>query len=308
MDSQTENRVLVALDLMARNGWGIERASKEAKTTRRTVKRYADKKGIDLKTNIGKATKVIRNPDEKVEDFLTSIHLGNSATKSAKDLKTTVRSMSKRTIDGIPIIEKDGNFWKPNFVPVKTYSIVYYGDLVGFGDAVQGRGMLKGPDAKKPKNKRKQDEEYADIWYQIDVEGIVSTLPIEQVAKAYQNEVMNAVKKKLESLNINNPSLVMRFKQNADVLKDMNDNNRGKSQKVSVLENMTKRYDIHMGNPTSGIDEDFSLADKVKLVPVGKYKDNKSKRVNTDFTLYFLRKNNEASYGPIKTRVSYKLK
>ena len=100
----------------------------------------------------------------------------------------------------------------------------------------------------------------------------------------------------MESLNINNPSLVMRFKQNADVLKDMNDNNRGKSQKVSVLENMTKRYDIHMGNPTSGIDEDFSLADKVKLVPVGKYKDNKSKRVNTDFTLYFLRKNNEASY------------
>ena len=73
---------------------------------------------------------------------------------------------------------------------------MYYGDLVGFGDAVQGRGMLKGPDANKPKNKRKQDEEYADIWYQIDVEGIVSTLPIEQVAKAYQNEVMNAVKKK----------------------------------------------------------------------------------------------------------------
>ena len=49
MNENTANRVNLALDLMARNGWGIERAAKEAKTTRRTVKRFADKKGIDLK-------------------------------------------------------------------------------------------------------------------------------------------------------------------------------------------------------------------------------------------------------------------
>ena len=53
MDMNTKNRVNLALDLMARNGWGIERAAKEAKTTRRTVKRFADKKGIGYLALVG---------------------------------------------------------------------------------------------------------------------------------------------------------------------------------------------------------------------------------------------------------------
>jgi len=217
MNKETENRVKLALDLMARNGWGIERASKQAKTTRRTVKRYADKQGIDLKTQVGKAIKVIRKPEDKIEDFLTLIHNGNSATASAKQLKTTVKTMSQKTYKGVPIIEKRGNFWECNFVPVYEYEIVYYGELLSFDGKIQGRGVLSGPDANKPKNKKNQDEEYADIWYQIDVEGVKSTLPIEEVAKAYEQVVMEAAKKKLESLGLKNAGLMKRFSRNSAV-------------------------------------------------------------------------------------------
>jgi len=306
MNEETENRVKLALDLMARNGWGIERASKQAKTTRRTVKRYADKQGIDLKTQVGKAIKVIRKPEEKIEDFLTLIHNGNSATASAKQLKTTVKTMSKKTYKGIPIIEKRGNFWECNFVPVYEYEIVYYGELLSFDGKIQGRGVLSGPDANKPKNKKNQDEEYADIWWQLDV-SMFSTLPPEQVAKAYQKEVMNAITKKFLRVNVKNASLSRKFKQNADVLDDMKDKRRDKSEKVTVLENITKRYDIHFDEPTGNIDEDFDFSNTIDFVPVGKYVDKKKKRAKGKFQLFYLRKGNAQGYGPIDVRIDYRL-
>jgi len=306
MNEETENRVKLALDLMARNGWGIERASKQAKTTRRTVKRYADKQGIDLKTQVGKAIKVIRKPEEKIEDFLTLIHNGNSATASAKQLKTTVKTMSKKTYKGIPIIEKRGNFWECNFVPVYEYEIVYYGELLSFDGKIQGRGVLSGPDANKPKNKKNQDEEYADIWWQLDV-SMFSTLPPEQVAKAYQKEVMNAITKKFLRVNVKNASLSRKFKQNANVLDDMKDKRRDKSEKVTVLENITKRYDIHFDEPTGNIDEDFDFSNTIDFVPVGKYVDKKKKRAKGKFQLFYLRKGNAQGYGPIDVRIDYRL-
>jgi len=307
MDKNTTNRVNLALDLMARNGWGIEKAAKRAKTTRRTVKRYADKKGINLKTQVGKAIKVIRKPEDKIEDFLTLIHNGNSATKSAKELRTTVRTMSKQTYKGVPIIEKRGNYWKCNFVPLYEYEMVYYGELLSFDGKIQGRGVLKGPDSNKPKNKKKQDEDYADIWFQVDIPKMVSTLPPEKVAKAYQKEVMDAISKRFLTLNVKNPALSSKFKGNVNVYIDMTTKGRVKSEKVTVLENITKRYDIHFDTPTGSIDEDFDFGKTVDFVPIGKYQDNKPKRANATFQLFYLRKNNESGYGPIKFNINYKL-
>lgn len=307
MNENTANRVNLALDLMARNGWGIERAAKEAKTTRRTVKRFADKKGIDLKMQVGKATKVLRKPEDKIEDFLTLIHNGNSATASAKQLGTTVRTMSKKTYKGVPIIEKRGHFWKCNFVPLFSYEMVYYGELLSFDGKIQGRGVLKGPDSNKPKNKKKQDEDYADIWFQVDIPKMVSTLPPEKVAKAYQKDIMDAINKRFLTLNVKNPSLSSRFKGNSTVLNDMKDKGRAKSEKVTVLENITKRYDIHFDTPTGSIDEDFDFGKTVDFVPIGKYQDKKSKKANATFQLFYLRKNNESGYGPIKFNINYKL-
>ena len=308
MDKNTTNRVGLALDLMSRKGWGIERASKYAKTTRRTVKRYADKKGINLKTQVGKAIKVKRTPDDKIEDFLTLIHNGNSATKSARELRTTVRTMSKRTYKGVPIIEKSGNYWVCNFVPVKEYELVAYGELLSFDGKIQGRGVLSGPDANKSKNKRKQDEDYADIWYQLDIKKIYSTLPPEEIGKAYGKEIMDAAKKRFLGLNVNNASLSMKFKQNGAVLTHMTDRKRAGSNKVSVLENITKRYDMHFDKPIISIDEDFDYSKNVDFIPIGKYKDKEKKRADANFQLFYMRKNNLQGYGPIKMIIPYNLK
>ena len=308
MDKNTTNRVNLALDLMSRKGWGIERASKYAKTTRRTVKRYANNKGINLKTQVGTAIKVKRTPDDKIEDFLTLIHNGKSATKSARELKTTIRTMSKRTYKGIPIIEKSGNYWVCNFVPVKEYELVAYGELLSFDGKIQGRGVLRGPDANKPKNKRKQDEEYADIWYQLDIKKIYSTLPPEEVGNAYGKEIMDAAKKRFLGLNVNNATLTMKFKQNGAVLTDMKDRKRDGSNKVSVLENITKRYDMQFDTPTIGVDDDFNYSKTVDFIPIGKYKVNSKKRADANFQLFYMRKNNLQGYGPIKMIIPYNLK
>lgn len=308
MDKNTTNRVNLALDLMSRKGWGIERASKYAKTTRRTVKRYANNKGINLKTQVGTAIKVKRTPDDKIEDFLTLIHNGKSATKSARELKTTIRTMSKRTYKGIPIIEKSGNYWVCNFVPVKEYELVAYGELLSFDGKIQGRGVLRGPDANKPKNKRKQDEEYADIWYQLDIKKIYSTLPPEEVGNAYGKEIMDAAKKRFLGLNVNNATLTMKFKQNGAVLTDMKDRKRDGSNKVSVLENITKRYDMQFDTPTIGVDDDFNYSKTVDFIPIGKYKVNSKKRADANFQLFYMRKNDLKGYGPIKMKIPYNLK
>lgn len=311
MDSETENRVLLALDVMARNDWGVERAAKYAKTTRRTIRRYADKNNIDLKFQKGKALVLKRKPSDKTEDFLTEIHNGLSATAAAKKLHTTVPTMAKQEIGGVPIMSKDGNRWVINFVPVKEYSIVYYGGLIGFNDAVQGRGELSGPDATKPKNKKKQDEDYADIWFQIDVEGLKSTLPVEMVEMAYKKEVMEAARKALESLGskgVNNAALTLRFKQNASVEADMITKGRDTSNKVSVLENMTRRYDIHMDEPTSGIDERYDPTGKVQFVPVkGFRKKGKKEKTEGKFQLFYQKKDNLKKYGPIQIKIPYQL-
>lgn len=308
MDSATENRVLVALDMMARNGWGIERAAAYAKTTRRTVRRYADKNNLDLKFEKGKALELKRKPQAKVEDFLTEIQNGLSATAAAKKLHTTVPTMAKQEIKGVPIMSKVGNRWEINFIPVKEYSIVYHGDLIGFNDAVQGRGALSGPDANKPKNKRKQDEDYADIWYQIDVEGIKSTLPIEDVAKAYEDAVMQAARKALESLGLKNAGLVRKFSRNSAVLSDMVSKKRDGTDKVSVLENMTQRYDVSLGEPKNGIDERFDPTGNVSFEPVKKFR-GKAKKESVDgvFQLFYLRKAGQKKYGPVNVKIPYVL-
>ena len=44
----------------------------------------------------------------------------------------------------LPVIIKEGNSWTPNFVGVREYSMTLHGQLLGFNDSVQGRGVLAG--------------------------------------------------------------------------------------------------------------------------------------------------------------------
>ena len=312
-DPDIENRVLLALNLMNRNGWGIERASKYAKTTRRTVRKYAKHLGINLKGRFGVKLKPVLKPDAKVVDFLRLMHEGNSATASAKMLKTQVRTMAKRTYKGVPIIVKVGNRWQINFVPVKDHAIVYYGKLVGFKDNIQGRNKLFGPDANKPQNKKKQDEDYADIWWQLDFDNFASTLPVEEVAEYWKDEVMKRLRRRLESANITDVPLVTKFKTNKEVDNDMKAKGRT-GNRVSELEKMTKRYDFRLGDEVNaGIDERFNPSRGLDFIPKANFvkgnKDTKRTAIGK-FQIFFLRKNYLVSYprgGPMKLSFSYDL-
>ena len=128
-NEETQNRVLYALRLMQTNGWGIERSAKVAKTTRRSVRKYGKLLGVKFKGKEGTALQFIGLPIQKIEDFLIKMHRGQSATQSAKDLKTTVRTMSKQTYKGQPIIKKDNGRWVSQFVPEEKIVMQFYGHI-----------------------------------------------------------------------------------------------------------------------------------------------------------------------------------
>lgn len=310
---ETENRVLLAINLMSRRGWGIEQAASYAKTTRRTVRRYAQHLGINLKGRFGVKLKPVLTPDAKVVDFLRLMQEGKSATQAAKILKTQVRTMAKRTYKGVPIIVKDGRKWVLNFVPVKDHAIIYYGKLVGFKGNVQGRGELQGPDANKPKNKKKQDEDYADIWWQLDFDDFASTLPIERVAAFWKDEVMNRLHRRLESLNIVDKPLVAKFKTNTEVSNDMKAQGR-KGDKVSELESLTRRYDMKLdGEVNASLDDRFDPMRGLDYIPKSDFvKGNKATKRTAigKFQLFFLLKGNLTVYpkkGPLMLSFRYDL-
>ena len=58
-NDETQNRVLYALRLMQSKGIGIERAAKEAKTTRRSVRRYGEHLGVKFKGKEGQALHIL---------------------------------------------------------------------------------------------------------------------------------------------------------------------------------------------------------------------------------------------------------
>ena len=308
-----ENRVLLAIEMMGRYGWGVEKASLFAKTTRRTIHRYAKHLGIKLKGKTGVALKVIRPPNIKITDFLMQMHKGKSATAAARGLKTTVRTMAKQQWNGTPIMTKVGNRWVSNLIPVTDKPIVYYGDLIGFKGAIQGRGVLRGPDANKPKNKNKQDGDYADIWWQIDFNAFASTLPLEQVAEFWKEEIMKRLKRRLEDLLHHDITLVAKFKTNSEVAADMTSNGRT-GNRVSELEKQTKRYDLTLDDDViTSIDDRFTINAGLTFIPKADFvKGNKAtKRTAIGlFQMFYMTKNSFVVYpksGPLRLPFGYDL-
>ena len=121
-NEETQNRVLYALRLMQTNGWGIERAATVAKTTRRTVRKYGELLGVKFKGKEGTALQFVGLPIQKIEDFLIKMHRGQSATQAAKDLKTTVRTMSKQTYKDNRLSRKKMEDGFRNLFPKKRLS------------------------------------------------------------------------------------------------------------------------------------------------------------------------------------------
>lgn len=82
-----------------------------------------------LREKEGTALQFVGQPINKIEDFLAKMSRGDSASKAAKDLKTTVRTMSKQTYKGSPIIKKEKGRWVSQFIPEEKLVLHYYGHL-----------------------------------------------------------------------------------------------------------------------------------------------------------------------------------
>ncbi len=164
-NDETQNRVLYALRLMQSNGWGIERAAKVAKTTRRSVRKYGQHLGVKFKGKEGTALQFIGQPIQKIEDFLIKMNRGMSATQAAKSLKTTVRTMSKQTYKGQPIVKKENGRWVSQFIPEEKIVMQFYGHIRNPQGNILGGNNVSGPDATASKNKSKRDPDYMEIWW-----------------------------------------------------------------------------------------------------------------------------------------------
>lgn len=318
MNPATQQRALLAIKYMMDKKLGIHAAATTAKTTARTVIKYMMLKRIIFKRSRKKGDKgrifVDRSPAQKRFDFLELMNEGRSATRAAYELHTQVRTMSKQTLPDstgkdIPIISKSGDFWVTNFAPLYGYSIVYYGYVLGLSDRIQGRAKQAGPKATKDG----ADDDYSDIWWQIDFDDFKSTLSIRDVGEFWKPHIMAFLRKAIETPKLSDPSLSRKFLSNPKVSLHATTSGRimpSGSLKVSELEKMMQRYDVKLskqvnyGVDDSGgaavpqfIDKD-ALAKKLKRTTVGK------------FQVLYLNKSTVLSYphgGPRTIRFKYSL-
>ena len=111
--------------------------------------------------------------------------------------------MAKQRVDGKPIIVKEDGFWKLNAFPLYTHSLVIYGYLVDMDGNIQGNsieedGEIKSPDA-------------PDIWWQIDFNEFLSTLPDYEVGEFYKDDIVEMLREQLELPLVENETLAERF-------------------------------------------------------------------------------------------------
>jgi len=262
-------RVEQALMLMQRHGWGVDKAAKYVHTDRRSVYRYLTLKGIkwSKKGPLGQVF-IRKSAKAKKMDFLYHMAQGKSASKAAKEVKSTVRTMSKIKHDGNPIISKVGSRWKANFIPVYRHRLVVYGTMTGFTGKTLGRAKTPPQDAKGVQDD-KLDKDYAEIWWQIDFDNFRSTLDTLQVGECHAQQIFDSLKAQFETPSINNPVLVSAFQTDPRIKLDMAATGRGSAPsdiEVSKLESIFERYDLHF-------DEDYrwGVDDSAGLEPVGLY-------------------------------------
>lgn len=307
----TTRRVIHALNMMARNQWGIERASKNAGTTRRSVHRYAKHMGIPLKGKEGQTLRAILQPDKKVTHFLRLMTAGNSASASARKLKTTVRAMSKQKYLGQPIIVKEGNRWVAQWKPVvKVEGLGYFMWIINFNDNILGRGKVIGPDAHKPKNKKKMEANYAEISAEFNIDTFDTTLAPEKVGQFYLPAVMDFLKKEVEKLGITDAPMMRDFEQNAKVRQEMVADKRFGTNKISIIEQLVGRYGVRLEETgvVDALDTDFRPEPAVDFIPVKGYTGKALDREATgEFKIHFLENMIKTTYGPVKLTFKYSL-
>ena len=268
-NDETQNRVLYALRLMQSNGGGIERSAKVAKTTRRSVRKYGSHLGVKFKGKEGTALQFIGLPFQKIEDFLIKMHYGSSATQSARELKTTVRTMSKQNYKGQPIIAKENGRWISQFVPEEKIVMQFYGHIRNPQGNILGGNNVSGPSASASKNKNKRDPDYMEIWWDAFVYNFGTTFATPGEAQMFwKDEIMKVIKKNMEQLGVQDANLMNRFKTNKTVFAQMQTDSRvPPPYTVSPVEQFTERYGVSLEGAKVGTATTYESRSNINLIP-----------------------------------------
>jgi|SaaInlV_165m_DNA_1040744.scaffolds.fasta_scaffold02212_9 hypothetical protein len=263
MKASVEQRALLALDLLLTRNLSMTKATKLALTTPKTFKKYLKQKGIRWIMKRNRFT-VVRTPEQKVYEFIDLINEGKSATAAAKELETTVKTMSSQVLPDYPgstdetfVIAKSGGSWQTDFIKTENYSLVYYGGITGLGGTTIGRGDQMGPSASADE----ADQEYMDIWWQVDFDNWESSLPPSEAAEFWKPKVMTVLREKLESLMITDPDLAKSFLGNAKVSTHAAGTGRISATgdlDLTRLEQILQRYEVKMmSSVKSGVDDNL---------------------------------------------------
>jgi len=299
-------RVKKALALMERRGIGIDRAAKMVGTDRRTVYRYLQREGIRIVRKGPRGQVFIRRmPLQKKIDFIWAMSKGKSASAASRELKTTVRTMSKVKHDGVNIIKKVKGRWKSQFLPIYTHRLVVYGTMTGFNGNTLGRNQVS-PNKATDKN---LDKEYAEIWWQIDFDKFKSTLDSLDVGKCHAPRIFQMLKDRLETPSLTNATLVTSFNTDPRIAQDITSTGRGTTPAntlISPLENIFQRYDLQFDDDYNwGVDDNMSPR-PVGLLPI---KDAPKKYFQPigKFQIIVLRKGYAEYYPTTPLKIPYRV-
>ena len=300
MTPEMERRAMLAVDRMLTLDEGLYSAARNVGTTRNTVLKWLALKNFGYRKVAYGRYKIEPPMEARVRRFLSGMAQGRSATAAAKRAGTTVRAMRNQTLDDgtgkqVPIIAKVGNRWESNFVPLYDHSIVVYGKLVGLDESLQGRpGQTAGPKAQR--NQKKADEDYADIWWQYDLNNFVSSLSAAGAAAFWKPALVTFLKKTLEAPSITNANVAKTFVKNAKVTAHALANGRldgaGQLGDLTVLEDMMERYDLRLDKKiNTGVDDNRATLTNIPDF-VAKTDPRVTNQRNTDgyFQVFFLRK------------------
>ncbi|MHA1286416.1 MAG: hypothetical protein ACTSPB_03315 [Candidatus Thorarchaeota archaeon] len=271
MNPLTQQRALIALDLLLSRGISMTRATKLARTTPKTLKGYLAAKGIKWIIK-NRRFEIVRTPEQKRFEMIDLMNEGKSATAAAKELETTVKTMSRQTYETFPgsgveeyVISRTGGKWQTNFVKTENYSLVYYGGILGLGGTTIGRGEQMGPKA----TPAEADAEYMDIWWQVDFENWNSTLSPFEVAEFWKPQVMTILRQKLESLIISDADLANKFLGNSKVSAHAASTGRisaSGDMDLTRLEQILQRYEAKMMSDVStGVDDNLMFRPPIYL-------------------------------------------
>tara|TARA_R100000900_G_scaffold76698_2_gene60305 strand:- start:1080 stop:2030 length:951 start_codon:yes stop_codon:yes gene_type:complete len=305
------NRAAMAILRVLSLGESFSAAAKAVGTTRRTMLNYVRENEVPIQRMNNGRWEVIKTASQKVPELLELMYEGESATRACRQLNTTVRTMSSQMLPDnagvmLPVIIKEGNSWTPNFVGVREYSLTLHGQLLGFNDSVQGRGQLAGPDA----NQDEADNEYADIWWQVDFNNFQSALPIDRVGLFWQPEIMRFLRNTLELPLVSNSVLANRFLSNVNVANNAVSNDRVDSSNemtLTVLEEFLERYDIRMSpDSTIGVEPARGLSAPIQFISVADMVADSLRTASGLWQVMFLTNANLEAY-PIPVDFEYNL-